>query len=289
MSRSYLFVPGDSERKLAKAVESNADAIIIDLEDSVSIDNKSRARELAAAALADFDNAWVRINPLSSGYADDDLAAVVGAAPVGIVLPKPRSADDAVTLAERLERLERANGMRSGQTQILALCTEVPAALLSLGGYVSATERLTALSWGAEDLSEALGAMQNRDAQGNWLPAYEMARSLCLVTASAAGVAAIDTVYTDFKNLSGLAAYAANARRDGFSGMLAIHPAQVEVINAAFDPTPDEVAFAKRVVALFAADPAAGVLSLDGKMLDRPHLEQAKRLLALAETIDNNR
>lgn len=285
MNRSYLFVPGDSEKKLAKAGGSGADALIIDLEDSVSLENKVPARELTANALQDMSNAWVRVNPLASGLMDDDLAAVMPASPAGIVLPKPQSADDANSLAEKLDRLEGEHGLKNGQTKILALCTEVPAALLTLAGYADSTDRLMALSWGAEDLSAALGASETRDASGNWLDPYALARSLCLITAAASGVAAVDTVFTDFRNTDGLREYANNARRDGFTGMLAIHPAQVEVINDAFMPTDDEISHAQQVVDLFAANPGAGVLSLDGDMLDRPHLEQAQRLLSLANQL----
>ena len=165
----------------------------------------------------------------------------------------------------------------------MPLCTEHPRALFGLLDYVGATSRLAAMSWGAEDLSAALGATRNRDAAGNWLPTYEMARSLCLLAAAAAEVAAIDTVFTDFGDEAGLTRYALNAKRDGFSGMLAIHPAQVEVINAAFLPTAEELDRASRIVELFAANPGAGTLGMDGKMIDKPHLIQARRILDTAK------
>ncbi len=285
MSRSYLFVPADSERKLAKAADAGADALILDLEDSVAPAARPAARELAADFVNDRDDAWVRINPIDTEDAKADLAAVAAAAPLGIILPKPRSADDVVALASQLDELEARHEIAVGQTKIMALCTERPEALFTLQSYIGATPRLTALSWGGEDLSSALGASANRDADGEWLPLYEMARSLCLCAAAAAEVAAIDTVYTDYRDLQGLAKYAANARRDGFSGMLAIHPAQVEVINHAFVPTAEEVEHAERIVALFEDNPGAGTLGLDGEMIDRPHRVQAERLLELARKL----
>jgi citrate lyase subunit beta/citryl-CoA lyase len=285
MNRSYLFVPADSERKLAKASDAGADALILDLEDSVAAEARPAARQLAAEFLADAHNAWVRVNPIDSNDARADLAAVVPAAPAGIVLPKPRNVSEVQLLADSLDELEPEHGVTMGQTRILAICTERPEALLTLGGYSSAPDRLDALSWGAEDLSAALGASAKRDEQGNWLPVYELARSLCLLAAATAEVAAIDTVFTDFRNLDGLASYAANARRDGFAGMLAIHPAQVSVINEAFMPSSDELARAEKIIDLFEKNPGAGTLGLDGEMIDRPHLVQARRLLELANKL----
>ncbi len=279
MNRSYLFVPADSERKLSKASDSGADALILDLEDSVTAAARPAAREIAADYLGGRDNVWVRINPIDSNDAAADLEAVVPAAPAGILLPKPRSAADADLLASRLDALEKSHNLDLGQTKIMVLCTERPQALFTLDGYIGATSRLVALSWGAEDLAAALGATDNRDEEGNWLPPYELARSLCLYAAAAADVAAIDTVYTDFRDADGLSQYAANARRDGFSGMLAIHPAQVEVINNAFVPAAEEIEQAERIVALFDDNPGAGALGMDGEMTDRPHLVQAQRLL----------
>lgn len=283
MNRSFLFVPADSERKLGKAADCGADALILDLEDAVLPDARPAARELARDYLVGRDEVWVRINPLDSADASLDLEAVMPSAPAGIVLPKPRSAADAAALAGRLDELEEHCGVEAGRTQILPICTERPEALLALGGYAGATPRLAALSWGAEDLAAALGATANRGADGDWLPPYELARSLCLIAAAAAGVPAIDTVYTDFRDSEGLAAYAAKARRDGFGGMLAIHPAQVDIINRAFSPTAEEIERANRIIALFNENPGAGALSIDGAMIDRPHLIQAERLLALAK------
>jgi len=279
VSRSFLFVPADSERKLEKAGGAGADALILDLEDAVAAEARPVARKLAAEYLHGQGDIWVRINPIDTDDSILDLEAVMPSAPAGIVLPKPRSAADAVVLSGRIDTLEAQHGIEQGSTKIMALCTEHPEALFTLHSYKGATERLYGLSWGAEDLAAATGASTNRDEQGNWLPQFEMARSLCLFAAAAAEVAAIDTVYTDFRNHDGLLLYAANARRDGFSGMLAIHPAQIEVINAAFEPSQEEVENARKIVELFAQHPGAGTVGLDGKMIDRPHLVQAQRLL----------
>lgn len=279
MSRSFLFVPADSERKLEKAGSTGADALILDLEDAVAPSVRPAARQLAAEYLQDKDNVWVRINPIESEDSAADLEAVMASAPAGIVLPKPRSADDAVTLAKHLDRLEKQHTIEPGSTRIMALCTEHPEALFTLHSYVGATPRLYGLSWGAEDLSAAVGATANRDSEGNWLPQFQLARSLCLFAAAAAEVAAVDTVFTDFRDHEGLLRYASHARRDGFSGMLAIHPGQVEIINSAFEPTAEELDRAARIVRLFDENPGAGTVGLDGKMIDRPHLVQAQRLL----------
>ncbi len=282
--RSFLFVPADSERKLAKAGGVGADALILDLEDAIVPEARPRGRELAADYLQGEDNVWVRINPLDSDDAIPDLEAVMPGGPAGIVLPKPRSAADAVTLAAHLDDLEARHGLTVGATQILALCTERPEALFTLHEYKGVTERLYGLSWGAEDLSEAVGASTNRGPDGHWLPPFELARSLCLFAAAAAEVAAVDTVFTDFRDADGLLRYATNARRDGFTGMLAIHPNQVEIINAAFEPTAEELQRAERIIRLFDESPGAGTVALDGKMIDRPHLVQAQRLLRAKRT-----
>ena len=282
MTRSFLFVPADSERKLQKAAAAGADALIVDLEDSVAANARPDARILAREFLAGKENVWVRINPVDTDDAVADLEAVMPSVPAGIVLPKPHSAAAAIELDKRIATLESLHGIEAGRTKILPLCTEHPEALFTLNSYRGSTPRLAGLSWGAEDLSAALGATANRDADGEWLPVYEMARSLCLLAASAAEVAAFDTVFTDFKDSDGLRRYAATARRDGFSGMLAIHPAQVEIINLAFVPTGEELERAARIVELFDSNPGAGTLGLDGKMIDRPHFVQAKRLLDTA-------
>jgi len=283
MIRSFLFVPADSERKLQKAGSVGADALILDLEDAVAAEARPDARLLAREYIDGKDNVWVRINPIDTDDAAADLEAVMPSAPAGIILPKPRSAAAAMDLANHLLVLEAEHGIEPGRTQILPLCTEHPEALFTLKSYIGATPRLAGLSWGAEDLSAAVGALANRDKDGNWLPTYEMARSFCLLAAAAAQVAAFDTVFTDFKDIEGLRRYASNARRDGFSGMLAIHPAQVETINAAFVPTAEELQQAARIVELFEANPGRGAIGMDGKMIDRPHLKQAQRLLELAQ------
>ena len=285
MNRSYLFVPADSERKMKKASDVGADALILDLEDSVAPDSRPAARELSRDYLVDRERVWVRINPIASEDAAADLEAIMPSAPTGIMLPKSRGADDVIRLAAMLDTLERTHGIEAGRTCILPICTETPDALFTLGSYAGCSPRLAAMSWGAEDLSAAVGASAKRNDSGDWLPPYELARSLCLFGAAAAEVAAIDTVYTDFRDEKGLADYAANARRDGFSGMLAIHPEQVDVINRAFVPTTAELERAKRIVALFAENPGAGTLGMDGEMIDRPHLVQAERILQLANRL----
>lgn len=284
MIRSFLFVPADSERKMQKAFVSGADALIFDLEDSVAAEARADARALARESIS--DDVWVRINPLDTEDADLDLEAVMPSKPAGIVLPKPESAADAIDLGYRLDELEEANGIEPGRTKIMPICTERPQALFALGGYVGASERLAGMTWGAEDLSTAVGASASRDEQGNWLPPFELVRSLCLFAAAAAGVPAIDTVFTDFRDVEGLSRYASNARRDGFSGMLAIHPAQIDAINKAFVPSAAEIERAERIVSLFNSNPGAGTLGLDGEMIDRPHLVHAERTLALAKALE---
>lgn len=282
MNRSFLFVPADSERKLLKAGDSAADALILDLEDSVSEAERPRARSLAREFLRDRGNSmvWVRINPLNTADALADLRAIVPGVPDGIVLPKAERAADVVQLGKLLHVLEQENGIMEGSIPILPIVTETPRALFHLHEYVDSSPRLAALTWGAEDLSAAVGASSNRDEGGNWRPPYELARSLCLMAAAAAGVDAIDTIFADFRNSDGLLRYAGNARRDGFSGMLAIHPAQIDIINEAFNPSAEEVARARRIVELFREKPAAGVTGMDGEMLDRPHLLQAQKIIA---------
>ncbi|HLL31798.1 MAG TPA: CoA ester lyase [Allosphingosinicella sp.] len=275
--RSLLFVPGDRPDRMEKALRSGADALILDLEDSVAPSAKPEARRSVAEFLNSHSTAklFVRINPLGTDEADKDLAAILSSHPDGIVLPK---AEGGVSVTELTRRLtERGNAT----TQILAIATETPAAMFQLGTY-GGLKRLAGLTWGAEDLPAAIGAATSREPDGRYTPPYELARSLCLFGAAAAGVAPIETVYPAFRDLDGLAAYAARARRDGFSGMMAIHPEQVPVINSAFTPSEAEVAHARAVVAAFEANPGAGTLALDGRMIDRPHLVQAQRTLAAA-------
>jgi len=278
--RSLLFVPGDRPDRMEKALASGADALILDLEDAVVPERKAMAREAVAAFLGRTERPlplFVRINPLEGGLADDDLAAVVAARPDGIVLPKAAGAS---SLAD-LDRWLTALGDRDAA--ILPIATETPAAIFALGGYGGVTPRLAGLTWGAEDLSAAIGAATAREADGRFTPPYELARSLALFGAHAAGVAAIETVFPAYSDLTGLAAYAARGARDGFSGMMAIHPDQVPVINAAFTPSAEALDRARRIVALFKANPGAGALSLDGTMVDAPHLKLARRLLAEEE------
>jgi citrate lyase subunit beta/citryl-CoA lyase len=262
---------------MAKALGCGADALILDLEDSVAPAAKPEARRHVAEFLNANGSArlWVRVNPLDGEEADKDLAAVLSSHPDGIVLPK---AEGGASVAELTRRLtERGNAT----AQILAIATETPAAMFQLGSY-GGFRRLAGLTWGAEDLPAAMGASTSREPDGRYTPPYELARSLCLFGAAAAGVAPIETVYPAFRDLDGLAAYAARARRDGFTGMMAIHPGQVPAINAAFTPSDSEVAHARAVVAAFEANPGAGTLALDGRMVDRPHLLQAQRTLAAA-------
>jgi citrate lyase subunit beta/citryl-CoA lyase len=276
--RSLLFVPGDRPDRMEKALAAGADALILDLEDAVAPDARPEARKAVAQFLAAHQGSrlWVRVNPLDSPEFDRDLQAVLPAHPDGIVLPK---AEGGASLAELSHRLtERGNAT----ARIIAIATETPAAMFQLGSY-GGHKRLAALTWGAEDLPAAIGAVTSREPDGSFTPPYELARSLCLFGAAAAAVAPIETVYPAFRDLEGLEAFAGRARRDGFTGMLAIHPDQVAVINFAFTPTAAEVAHARSVVAAFEASPGAGALSLEGRMIDRPHLVQARRLLAAAE------
>jgi citrate lyase subunit beta/citryl-CoA lyase len=290
--RSLLFVPADSERKLSKSKTVPADVLILDLEDSVATEKKREARGLAGEFLSEHREGrqkqiWVRINPIDHPAALEDLAAIMSGLPDGIVQPKARSPEDVVLLGQELENFENQLGINPGSTRILPLTTETPAALFSLGDYAHGNRRLAGLTWGAEDLGAALGAMTNKDTQGRWTSPFQLARNLCLFAAHAAGVAAIDTIHADFRDPEGLLASCDEAKRDGFSGKLAIHPNQVEVINSAFTPGEEEVNRARRIVDLFAANPGSAALSLDGVMLDIPHLKQARNILALAANADD--
>jgi citrate lyase subunit beta/citryl-CoA lyase len=289
VSRSFLFVPADSERKLAKAAATSADALILDLEDAVSSSERPKARGMAREYLSEHagNNVWVRINSLDTGDALQDLQEVMPGAPCGIVLPKPEGARDVMQLGKLLDVLEHEHSLEAGSTRILPIVTERPEALFHLHEYASASRRLAGLTWGAEDLSAAVGATANRDEDGGWLPPYQLARSLCLFASAAAQIPAIDTVYTDFRNIEGLTRYAVAARRDGFSGMLAIHPDQVEAINVAFVPSSEEVERAHRIVEMFEESPDVGAQGMDGEMIDRPHLLQARRILKMAGVADN--
>lgn len=284
-ARSWLFAPGDSERKMAKAAAGTADIVIFDLEDAVAEAEKPKARSLISAFLAANPNhrqrLWIRINPIQGPHGLADLVAVVGSRPGGIMLPKSRGRADVELLDHYLTALEAAAGIETGATRVIVLVTETAEAMFTTGSYAGAP-RVVALTWGAEDLADALGASENRNADGSYGFTYQLARSLCLVGAAAAGVAAIETIHGDFRDEAGLRKRAAEVRRAGFRGMLAIHPAQVDVINAAFAPSAEELAAAQEIVDLFAARPGAGAIGHKGAMLDRPHLARAQALLALA-------
>ncbi|HEY8592432.1 MAG TPA: CoA ester lyase [Sphingomicrobium sp.] len=271
--RSWLFVPADSEKKILKALESEADALIFDLEDSVAPAQKAAARDILKGLpkRSGGPQWWMRINPLASDYLKDDLELIGKADIHGIVLPKAESGADVIELAHR-----------TGNIPVHAIVTETPASLFGLLSYRDPKSPLAAMSWGAEDLSAAIGASAKTDADGELSFTYKLARSLCLAGAVAAGVQPVDGVYADFRDEEGLRLEAEAARREGFTGKLAIHPAQVAVINAAFTPSADEVSHAEQVVAAFEAHPEAGVLSVGGKMVDRPHLVQARRVLERA-------
>lgn len=293
LNRSFLFVPGDSARKMEKAAENPADALIFDLEDSVADENQDAARTLTAQTLADRPDRsrqqlWVRINPLDHPFCLDDLAAVMGGRPDGIVLPKAAGAADANRLADFLSALEVREGIAQGTTQIKSVSTETAGSLLGFQSYLGpVTERLTAITWGAEDLSAALGATTNRHPlrPEEYDTPFQMARSLCLAAARHLGAQPVGGVYTNFRDHDGLATDCAMDLAAGFFGKMAIHPAQSDIINAAFTPSQDVIDHAKRVVAAFDDNPGTGVTSLDGEMLDMPHLKQARNTLQLAASL----
>lgn len=287
--RSLLFVPGDSPKKLDKGLGSGADALILDLEDSVAPDRKEGARQTTlaflkeVAAQANRPRLVVRVNALSTGLTDADLDAVVAGRPDAILLPKVEGGASIVHLDAKLTAREALHDVADGAIRILALTTETASALFVAGTYGGASARLIGLTWGAEDLSADLGAEANRAADGSWLDPYRLARTLCLAGAAAAQVPALDTVYVDFRNDAGLRREAEDARRDGFTGKLAIHPGQVAPINEVFTPSPEAIAKARAVIAAFAAQPGSGTIGIDGVMYDRPHLARAERLLAQAK------
>jgi len=286
--RSFLFVPADSAKKLDKAMTSGADAVIVDLEDSIAPNGKAAARKSAADFLTDALKSkqrpylLVRINGLQTGLTDADLDAVISVGPDAIMLPKAEGGAAVIHADAKLAVREATAGLAEGHVKIVALATETATALFLCGTFRGASARLTGLTWGAEDLSAELGAEANRDASGQWLDPYRLARSLCLAAAASAEIQAIDTVYIDFRNEAGLRRETEEARRDGFTGKMAIHPAQVPIINEVFTPTADAIAKARAIVAAFASAPGAGVVGLDGVMYDRPHLVRAKQLLANA-------
>jgi citrate lyase subunit beta/citryl-CoA lyase len=281
--RSLLFVPGDSERKFAKAKDSGADALILDLEDSVAPSEKANARAHIAALIDDQPKRalfFVRVNALDTGLALDDLAAVVKPGLDALLIPKANGAADLERIAHYLEALEAKAGMAPGAVKLASVATETPKAMFALGSYAPAHPRLIALTWGAEDLSAALGATDNKEPDGSWTFPYQLARAQCLFAASAAEVMALDTIYADFRDSEGLERDCRRSRRDGFVGRLAIHPDQVAAINRAYAPSEAEVAHARKIVAAFEANPGAGALGVDGKMVDLPHLSAAQKILA---------
>jgi citrate lyase subunit beta / citryl-CoA lyase len=284
-ARSWLFAPGDSERKMAKATAGAADVVIFDLEDAVAEREKPKARAMVSAFLnaqpADRSRLWVRINPLQGRSALEDLAAVIPGRPGGIMLPKARGRADVERLDHYLSALEVASGIEPGSTKLIVLVTETAEGMFSTGSYAGAP-RMVAMTWGAEDLADAIGASENRNPDGSYAFTYELARSLCLLGAAAAGVDAVETIHGDFRDDAGLRKRAEQVRRAGYRGMLAIHSAQVDVINDAFTPSAEELAAAQEIVELFAANPGAGTLGYKGAMLDRPHLARAQNLLKLA-------
>lgn len=289
--RSLLFIPGDDENKLGKGLGSGADALILDLEDSVSLPRKIAARKVTAEYIAATRGLekrpllYVRVNALDTPHWEADLAAVMGSRPDGILLPKARSGADVHTLSIALHHAEEHAGAPTGATRIIALVTEVPISLLKLDTYVDASARLEGLSWGAEDLSGVIGAATNREPDGRWTSPYQLARNLCLFTAAAANAQPIDTVFVNFRDAEGLRAEAREAARDGFTGKMAIHPNQVAVINELFTPKPEEIAVSEEIVKAFADDPQAGVIGIRGQMIDRAHLVRAERILARAKAV----
>ena len=289
--RSLLFVPADSPKKLDKAMTSGADALIIDLEDSVAFDGKAKARDSAAAFLksampvAPRPYIMVRVNALQTGLTDADLDAIAPAKPDAIMLPKAEGGASIMHADAKLSVREAVNGLPDGHIKIIAIATETAASLFVAGTYTGSSARLSALTWGAEDLSAELGAQTNRDANGNFLDPYRLARVLCLAGAAAAQVPAIDTVYVDFRNNEGFRRECEEAARDGFVGKMAIHPAQVPIINEVFMPSPASIKHAQSVIDAFAANPGAGVVNIRGVMYDQPHLSRANRLLARAKPV----
>lgn len=285
--RSLLFVPADSERKLVKGLEAGADVIILDLEDSIAEPNKAMARAMAAEFIASRRGTpgpllYVRVNDLTTGLTDADLGAITPAGPDGIMLPKAQSAADVEQVSAMLRVHEARAGAKDGAIRILPIITETALSLFGAAGYATPDRRLSALTWGSEDLSASIGARASRDEAGRLTGVFHFARTMTLIAASAAGLPSVDTVYTDFRNDAGLKQECDEAERDGFSAKMAIHPAQVPIINAAFTPTAEAVARSQAMVAAFEAAGNPGVVGIDGKMYDRPHLRLAERLLARA-------
>ncbi len=288
--RSMLFVPADDEKKLGKGASIGADALILDLEDAVSLSRKAAARPLAAQYIKEMRPRtgrpliYVRINALDTNLWEEDVAAVVGAGPDGVMLPKARSGADVHTLSIALNMAEERAGLQAGSTRIVAIITETPVSMLQLNTYVGSSSRLEGLTWGAEDLAAAVGARTNREADNRtWTSPYRLARDLCLFTAAAASAQPLDTVYVNFRDDEGLRNECKEAVRDGFTGKMAIHPNQVAVINEVFTPTAEEIAFSEEIIGVFADNPDAGVVAIRGNMVDRAHAARAERILARAK------
>jgi citrate lyase subunit beta/citryl-CoA lyase len=289
--RSLLFVPGDSARKLEKGLTSGADVLLIDLEDSVALSAKEEARRVTAEFLdehrtkAQRPRLFVRVNGLTTGFIDADLDGVMRSGPDGVVLPKTIGGTDVAHLGAKLAVREAEFGLEDGITRILAIATENAAGVFALGTFAGASHRLMGITWGGEDLSADLGAETNRGTDGGYTDPYRLARSLTLMGATAAGVDAVDSVFTNFRNMAGLEAECRDARRDGFVAKMAIHPAQVPIINEAFTPSQEAIERAQAVIEAFKANRGAGVVGVNGEMLDRPHLLRAERLLRRAGTL----
>jgi citrate lyase subunit beta / citryl-CoA lyase len=281
-----LFVPGDSDRKFAKAAGIGADALILDLEDSVAPSMKAEARAKVAALLDDrAPRDWlffVRVNPFDTGMTFDDMAAVVKPGLDGLLIPKADGAPDIVRIGEELDRLEAAAGMAVGTVKIAVVATETANAMFNLGSYTPAHPRLVALTWGAEDLAAALGATANKEESGEWTSPFMLARNMCLFAAASAQVAPLDTLFVDFRDPEGLERDCRRALRDGFTGRIAIHPDQIAIINTCFSPSAEQLAEAQMIVDAFATQPDAGTLGINGKMYDIPHLKAAQKTLASA-------
>ncbi len=282
--RSWLFVPGDSEKKIAKALGSGADIVILDLEDSVAPQNKSPAREITSAALGRGSKAtlYIRVNALDSGLTREDLMAVIRHRPQGFMLPKSTCGDDVRALERMIADEAKVQAMEPYAPPIIAITTETAASLFALGSYQACSKSLAAMCWGAEDLSAELGALSAYDESGHYTAPYQLARSLCLIGARAAGAEPIDGVFTDYGDLEGLRLSCQKALRDGFSGKLAIHPAQLSIINEVFTPSGEDIRQAKAIIRAFADAGDAGVIGFEGKMLDRPHLVRAQKLVRRA-------
>ena len=291
MFRSLLFAPGDSEKKMLKASNVGADCVILDLEDSVVESRKPIAREMVTEFLKRGGNPevsyFVRINPLDSGKFLQDLAAVVPAGPAGIVFPKSNGVQEALVIGNYIEVLEVEHGLPTDSVRLLPLVSETPTAIFTMGEYKDGPARMMGLTWGAEDLGAAVGASANLQSNKDWTSPYQMTRALCLFAAHAAKVQAIDTVMADFRDLDRLKVVCNEGRRDGFTGKICIHPAQVAVINEAYSPSSEELDHARAVIKAFAENPEAGTLQIEGKMIDKPHLVLAERVLAFAAELAN--